>query len=484
MLLLVTAGFVVQMMLRVTLSVAIVAMVNHTAIPHTEQPAPVTCSNWSSGAAPAPRPGADDEGEFAWDEVTQGTLLSAFYWGYLVMQVPGGFLAERFGSKLVLGCSQAANGALALLLPQAAAQGAGWVVAARVLQGFACGPVYPCLFPLVARWFPLDERQRAFGVVNAFTAFGVAGTTTLAGQIAAALGWRAIFYASGGVALLWCAAWFALVHDTPGEHPRASGAERRRIAAGNVTQPRTRHRPPYLAILRSPPALAIVVSETANSWALTYLMTSLPTYMKHVLGFDLRANGALSGLPLLGRGLTFLVAGALGDLALRRSWLSVAAIRRTAAVLVSGGCCLLLLLVTFVGCQPAVATFFLCLSGVFNGFIGTGHLVNPLDIAPNYSGSVFSVANLIGNGVSTLNPIVTGAMIRGEQTAERWNNVFYLGAGIFFVSLVLYQLMMSAERQAWDRREDDPGALASAAELPVRPVQGAAAEEEPEIKAP
>jgi len=290
--------------------------------------------------------------------------------------------------------------------------------------------------------------------------------------IAASLGWRAVFYLSGGIAVVWAVAWFALVYDTPGEHPATSAVERSRISAGNVTRARTKRRPPYLSILRSPPAIAIIVGETANSWALTYLMTSLPTYMKHVLGFDLKANGALSGLPLLGRGVTFLLVGLAGDAVLRRGWLSVNVIRRLAAGLVSGGCGILLLLVTFVGCQPAVATTFFCLAGVFNGFVGTGHLLNPLDISPNYSGTVFSVANLIGNGISTLNPIVTGAMVRGEQTAERWNNVFYLGAGIFGLSLVLYQLLMSTERQAWDKGEDDEEAPENQAEMSEAGAEG------------
>ncbi|XP_043235324.1 putative inorganic phosphate cotransporter [Amphibalanus amphitrite] len=455
---LVTGGFMVQMMLRVTLSVAMVAMVNHTAIPHAEVSAQAACSNWiaaDSAAAPPPPEHDDTEvGEYVWDEFTQGLLLAAFYWGYLVTQVPGGFLAERFGSKRVLGVSQGLNGALALLLPVAADGGPGWVIAVRFIQGVCCGPVYPCLFPLVARWFPLDERQRAFSFVNAMTAFGISLTTTMAGQLSTSLGWRSVFYTSGSIALLWAAAWMLLVHDTPHEHPSATEAERRRIGAGNVTSARTVRRPPYGAILRSAPVLAIIIAETANSWSLTYLMTSLPTYMKHVLGFDLRANGVLSGLPLVCRGLMMLTGGSLADLALRRGWLRVVTIRRLAAGLSSGGCALLLFLVTFVGCQPAVATLFVCLAGTFNGLVTIGTLLNPLDIAPNYSGSVFGIANLIGNGISTLNPVATGAMIRGEQTAERWNNVFYLGAGIFAVNLVVYQALMSADRQPWDKQED------------------------------
>ncbi|XP_037083945.1 sialin-like [Pollicipes pollicipes] len=436
-LLLTTFGFVVQMSLRVTMSVGVVAMVNHTAIPHVQTSHVAICQN-SSVAPPAATAanaslekttpagsGRPEDGEYLWDEFTQGLILSSFYWGYTVTQVPGGYFTERYGTKIVLGVSQGSNAALSLLIPSAAALGAPWVMVVRVLQGLACGVIYPCLYPTLGRWFPINERQMALGCINGFTAFGIVTTSACSGLVASSYGWRAIFYITGGVGLFWLACWVLLMHDTPADHPRISERERRLIAAGNATKRRTERRPPYLQMLLSPPVWAIVITECANSWALTYLLTSLPTYMKHILGFNIRANGLLSGLPLLGRGLAF-----------------------------CGGCGLLLLLVTFVGCQPAVATFFFFMAGFFNGFIGTGHLVNSLDIAPNYSGSLYGIANFLANAMAILNPIVTGAIIRGQQTMERWSIVFYLGCGIFFTALVLYQLMMSVERQTWDKQED------------------------------
>ncbi|KAF0303884.1 Sialin [Amphibalanus amphitrite] len=455
-----------QMSLRVTMSVGVVAMVNHSAIPHVSTSHVTICLN-ASGDLPPPSAGGNstetapssagarvEDGEYAWDEFTQGLILSSFYWGYTVTQIPGGYFTERYGTKIVLGVSQGSNAILSLLIPAAASLGAPWVMVVRVLQGLACGVIYPCLYPTLGRWFPTNERQMALGCINGFTAFGIVTTSACSGLVAASSGWRAIFYITGGVGVAWLLAWIALMHDTPADHPRITERERRLIASGNATKRRTERRPPYLQMLRSPPVWAIVITECANSWGLTYLLTSLPTYMKHILGYNIRANGLLSGLPLLGRGIAFCGAGLAGDLLLRRGWVTTEQIRRTAATLVTGGCALLLLLVTFVGCQPAVTTFFFFMAGFFNGFIGTGHLVNSLDIAPNYSGSVYGIANFLANAVAVLNPIVTGAIIRGHQTMERWSYVFYLGCGIFCTALVSYQVMMSVDRQHWDKQED------------------------------
>lgn len=43
------------------------------------------------------------DGEFVWSKQTQGFVLGAFFWGYLITQIPGGLLAQKFGGKRVLG---------------------------------------------------------------------------------------------------------------------------------------------------------------------------------------------------------------------------------------------------------------------------------------------------------------------------------------------------------------------------------------------
>ena len=449
MLLLATLGFVAQMMLRITFNVVLVAMVNFTAIPHAEVGAAVECTNKTSEED-------HEEGEFAWNENTQGWLLAAFYIGYLFLQVPGGVTAERFGSKRVLGLSQGVNGMLALLLPVAATKGGHIAVGVvRFLQGLACGPVYPCLFPLVARWFPPGERQKAFGLVNAVTAVGIWGTSAAAGWLAKDFGWRWVFYVGGGLTVTWSIFWFALVHNTPEEDPAVSDQERRKIGTGNVTVARTRQWPPFRVFLCSPPVLAIIAAEMANSWSFTIFSTSLPTYMKKVLGLDLKKNALYSGLPMVCRAITMLTAGAMADCALKRHWLSVKVIRRGATGLCIGGGALMMGLLLEARCNVTPALVLFCGAGMFNGFIATGAMLNSMDIAPNYSGSVYSIANTLGCVCSILSPVVTGKIVDGNQTFDRWRIVFIIGCVVLCVSLVLYQAMMSTTRQPWDRREDD-----------------------------
>jgi MFS transporter, ACS family, solute carrier family 17 (sodium-dependent inorganic phosphate cotransporter), member 5 len=76
-------------------------------------------------------------GEFEWDEVTQGLILGAFFWGYLISQVPGGRVAEVYGPKVVFGVSIMANVVLCLFLPLATRLHWTCLLVIRALQGLS-----------------------------------------------------------------------------------------------------------------------------------------------------------------------------------------------------------------------------------------------------------------------------------------------------------------------------------------------------------
>lgn len=93
--------------------------------------------NWSLVCIMCLQMERETSGEFYWDEVQQSIILSSFFWGYLVFQVPGGRIAEVVGAKRVFGGAVFVNGLLSLLLPFLAR--IHWVLLlfTRTLQGLA-----------------------------------------------------------------------------------------------------------------------------------------------------------------------------------------------------------------------------------------------------------------------------------------------------------------------------------------------------------
>ena len=109
-------GFANVYAMRVNLSVAIVAMVNNTAIAtNTSRTDNASCpAPGNSSYPPAP------DGPFSWGPREQGWLLGAFFFGYVVTQLPGGRLAEKYGGKTLYGGGVLVTSVLTLLTPLAA----------------------------------------------------------------------------------------------------------------------------------------------------------------------------------------------------------------------------------------------------------------------------------------------------------------------------------------------------------------------------
>ncbi|GBN63421.1 hypothetical protein AVEN_258727-1, partial [Araneus ventricosus] len=76
-------------------------------------------------------------GEFMWSSKMQGVVLGAFYYGYVISQIPGGRLAELYSGKWVFGISTLITSVLTLLTPIAARAGVGYLIAVRAIEGFA-----------------------------------------------------------------------------------------------------------------------------------------------------------------------------------------------------------------------------------------------------------------------------------------------------------------------------------------------------------
>ena len=106
--------------------------------------------------------------DFDWSPEQQGRVLSSFFVGYLLTQVAGGWLAERYGGKIVLGFGVVFWSLFTLLTPIAAAGGMVALLVTRVLMGVGEGVTFPSIYALFGRWIPLAERSRAVGILFPF----------------------------------------------------------------------------------------------------------------------------------------------------------------------------------------------------------------------------------------------------------------------------------------------------------------------------
>src|SRR5258707_531662 len=159
-----------------------------------------------------------------------GLIFSAFAYPYAAMQIAGGWMADRFGPRLVLAM-------LSLLWATATIlTGLSWSVASlvafRVLVGVGEGGAFPTATRAFTCWLPVRERGFAQGMTHSFARLGGAVTPPIVLAIVARYGWREAFYLLGSASLAWTVLWLLTFTDTPDEHPWVTPAELTAIREG------------------------------------------------------------------------------------------------------------------------------------------------------------------------------------------------------------------------------------------------------------
>lgn len=297
-------GFVNLYALRVNLSVGLVCMVNQSALA-TAKPIievdnglndslVVDTRDYSHCAVQAPANTTARDGEFPWEKSTQGLILGAFFWGYLITQIPGGWLAERFGGKAVYGWFMLMTAVATLLTPIGARTSPWFLVALRVIEGLGEGVVFPAMHCLWSKWAPPLERSKLIGFTYAGAQIGNVITLPISGLLCDYGfdgGWGSIFYIFGAIGVIWFILWMVIAYNEPSAHPRISDIERDYIeqSIGGSKKEHKNQSTPWLKFFTSLPIWGIIIGHMCANWGTYTLLTNIPTYMKEVLRFDIKS---------------------------------------------------------------------------------------------------------------------------------------------------------------------------------------------------
>src|SRR5687768_5929187 len=131
------------------------------------------------------------QSELALDKVRFGSVLSAWSFGYALMQIPSGWLADRWGSRRALTLYavlwSSATGLAAL------ASGYLSLVVLWGLMGVAQAGIFPCSTKAISRWFPAERRASATGMLGSCMSVGGAMAPVLTGLLLVAVSWRWVF---------------------------------------------------------------------------------------------------------------------------------------------------------------------------------------------------------------------------------------------------------------------------------------------------
>jgi ACS family hexuronate transporter-like MFS transporter len=371
-------------------------------------------------------------------DVQYGQLGAWFLLAYAIMYAIGGcimdWLGTRIGYALMIVWWSAAN---CLMGAVSSFFGLGLF---RFLLGLGEGGGFPGSAKAIAEWFPPRERAMACGIFNTGSAVGAVIAPPLIALVVATLGWRWVFYLTGGAGILWAALWLML-YDRPAVSKFISADEREFIAASlaaehssasDSTAPAVR----WGELLRYGEVRGLMLAKFLSDAAWYFFIFWLPKYLGDVKHLDIQQIGYFAWIPYAFAGAGSLTGGALNGWLMRRG-VSLNRTRKIVLVLSAA----LVPAVLFIAAAPLNLVIVFCSAAMFgHQSFSTVVQTLPADLFP--SRLVGSVGGLLGSA-GAFGGMLFGLLV-GWLVERHGYNLAFTIAGLLH-PLALLTILMSVK---------------------------------------
>jgi MFS transporter, ACS family, D-galactonate transporter len=375
--------------------------------------------------------------EFDIGPATQGLLLSAFFWTYAFMQIPGGMLADRFGPRVVIAGATLGWGFFQAI----AAACTGWVglLVTRLGLGAAEAPIYPAGGKLNGIWMTQTERGRGATLLDGGAPLGAAlGAILISGLIAEFGSWRTSFVIAGvGTVLAGLFAW-SYIRNHPREHPAVNEGEASYIEAAQAKD------------LAAEPAGSGNVMDFfryRSVWGMFFgwmcfnalfygLLTWMPTYLSKVHGFDIKQMGGAVFIMFFAGFVGEMVGGWVAD-----KWRAAGASQNKVLKSLFGFASVMATIAIFMVAEirnPVAVVALLSVTLFFLRWCGLFWCIPSILGNKNRVGFLGGTMNLGGNVAGIGVPIVVGLIVQATGSYFLALMLFTAaGAGLFVCSTLL-----------------------------------------------
>lgn len=347
--------------------------------------------------------------EYHINEATQGWVLSVFFIGYALIQLPGGWLSDKIGSRKVMVFS------IVMFTIFTALTGLVWSLASlfviRFLFGLFEGSFPTASFKAVSEYFPKSDRSRVQSVLLATNPLSLAIAPLVAAPLILWLGWRGMFIGMALMGVIASALYYFKITPPAPSIEDADGSS---------------HKTPLKELLSDKNIWKISVINFGVNILIWGFLSWLPSYMLKVQKLDLMHVGFYSSLPGFAGIAGMLIGGLLSDTWFenREKYLLIVSVSVAAL-------CLFVMINTtqlpvVIGCQIVMA---FC---VKLAFIALWSL--PLKLVDSSNmGSVSGIVNLGSQLAGVVSPLAMGYLIVAYDGSYRGAFGFLIGCAIVCV---------------------------------------------------
>lgn len=279
----------------------------------------------------------------------------------------------------------------------------------------------------VSEWFPMRDRALAVGIFNAGTAFGSMAAVPIVSVIALQWGWRAGFFVTGALGLVWATAWWVL-YKLPRDHPRITDEERNLILRDQSETPHGDRPVPLRTLLRMRETWGCILVRALTDPISYFLLFWIPVYFQQRHGFDLKSMAMFVWIPYAVAAVGNVCSGAIPRFLISRGWQLDTARKTTMTAMTAlmfAGCVLSTQVTKWELALALVATMTFC-------HAGWGNIILPAEVFPkNAVGTITGFGGMLGSWMGALSQLFMGGIVDRYGFAP----IFVAIAGLYPLAL-------------------------------------------------
>lgn len=378
--------------------------------------------------------------KYNWSSSDRSLIFEAFFWTYVVCQIPAARLAEMIGAKWILATATLGSSLLSLLSPWAASIHPYAMAFVRALMGISQTALYPACYVLLTRWLPPTERSQAIPILGASAYVGSIITSIATGYFSEqkALGWEYAFYMPSCLCAIWSIFWILLGSSEPRQHKLISLEEIEYIESRMEVRPSdfgdtiSKKSISWRKIFKSQAIWAMMAAFLASNWAFTITLLLLPSYLNYVMLIPPFKNGIINSIIYILNVISAPIIGAASALMIETppfgmSRIQVRKLFQTIGVLSQAICFISL---PIIGCDTNLVLAVLYTQVVLFSFVNGGEVQVPAELSLDFAGTIYAIGNCVGSTTGFLVPRVHSWIVDNYSDRSEWTVFFYVATTI------------------------------------------------------
>ena len=387
--------------------------------------------------------------ELGFTSEQMGTVFAAFSLGYLLCQIPGGLLGNRFGTRAALPM-------LSLLWSiftvwTSAVSSLVLMKTSRLAFGMAQAGLVPNSSQVIKDWFPIRFRGSVSAVIGVSMSIGGAVTMVLTAFLIERMHWRTVFRLYSLVGIAWAIAFWLIFRTRPEQHPLVPASDPEPTPADKPTDVEETPDTPADTFTRATVILGglsilwLAIQSFFRAAGYNLFVTFFPEFLERGHGLSREAAGSLTFWPLFGVIIGGLIGGPLVDGLLRLTgnrWIS-----RSGVAFVALGTTALLTFAAASAGSVQMLVLLISIGAGFSGMASPSAWAAVIDLGGRYTATFAGLMNMAGCVAGILVTPFLGRMIdRIKETDGDWNQVIFLHAAFYLIAAVSWLMIFPSRR--------------------------------------